>query len=226
MTYNTPVFGLGCRSGNYIIYAILALGCFMLEMAGGAVNDRLRRRRHADNGDDNHNNNSDDARRSAKDARKLKSSTVALAVLEVASCVQLLGIRLGQPVGLYNSCICRASMWSRIAGVGGYVHLQDGGLLPRALRHAPLLGRRHRARLPAVARHRRRRVRVVRAELPVVVRLRQGHARPAVRAARARYVLRGGWCCNVAKAARRCKNGRARRVLAAARAWRSRGRRC
>jgi hypothetical protein len=47
----------GCCSGNYLVYGLLALGCFSLEMAGDAVEARLRRHRHADNGDDSNKNN-------------------------------------------------------------------------------------------------------------------------------------------------------------------------
>jgi Ni/Co efflux regulator RcnB len=126
LTYNTPVVGLGCRSGNYIIYGLLALGCFALDMAGGALDDRLRRRQRwrqprntTDDDDDN------DTRRSDSDSRAMPPLRnilhVALTVLEVASCAQLLSILLGQLIGLYNSCACRASTWSRVAGVGGYV---------------------------------------------------------------------------------------------------------
>jgi hypothetical protein len=117
LTYNTPVVGLGCRSGNYIIYGLLALGCFALEMAGGALDDRLRRcerwrKLHKDARRSDHGSR-------AKPLRNILH--IALTVLEVASCTQLLSILLGQPIGLYNSCACRASTWSRVAGVGGYI---------------------------------------------------------------------------------------------------------
>jgi hypothetical protein len=35
--------------------------------------------------------------------------------------MQLLSVLIGQPIGLYNSCACRASAWSRIASICGFI---------------------------------------------------------------------------------------------------------
>jgi hypothetical protein len=107
LTYNTPVVGLGCRSGNYIIYGLLALSCFALELASGALDDRFRccEKGRQPRKNANYNSSGHGIRR----AKLLRRFHVAITVLEVASCMQLLSVLIGQPIGLYNS------------GVGGYI---------------------------------------------------------------------------------------------------------
>jgi hypothetical protein len=109
ISYFAHTLGLGCRSGNYIIYGALAFSSFALEMTGWVVQGTWQRRRRRQP-------------RSTDTSSVLpRHFGVVLTVLEVVSFTELLTILLGQPTGLYNSCACRGSLWSPIRGVGGYV---------------------------------------------------------------------------------------------------------
>lgn len=95
ISYFTPTIGLGCRSGGYIIYFILALSVFLTESTiWWAVPSETRTRRVLG---------------------------YLLNVVEVTNTCWLIYIIIAQTFGLYRTCSCWSSSWS---GGGGYINFR------------------------------------------------------------------------------------------------------
>lgn len=91
ISYNTPTVGLGCRSGGYMVYGILAAGCFFIDLLGW---------------------------RAIRNGAAMVCLRIFLTFIEICSSSWLIYIILAQTFGIYNSCACKSSNWSR--GKGGY----------------------------------------------------------------------------------------------------------
>ncbi|KFY86847.1 hypothetical protein V498_07360 [Pseudogymnoascus sp. VKM F-4517 (FW-2822)] len=91
ISYYTPTVGLGCRSGGYMTYGVLVAGCFFFDLLGW---------------------------RATKNGWAIVCLRVFLTFLEICNSIWLVYIILAQTFGIYNSCACKSSIWSR--GKGGY----------------------------------------------------------------------------------------------------------
>ncbi|KAI9684405.1 MAG: hypothetical protein M1829_002215 [Trizodia sp. TS-e1964] len=96
VSYNTPTVGLGCRSGGYLIFCVIAMGLFLLEMSAWRLSSRTSPTR-----------------------RWIRR---AVRLLEVGNTAWLAYIVSAQTFGLYESCACKASNW---AGHGGYINFRS-----------------------------------------------------------------------------------------------------
>ena len=94
ISFLTPTVGLGCRSGGYMIYMVLAGALLLAELVVWWATSRGSRVR----------------------ATALK----VLSVAEVVSTAWLLYIVSAQTVGSHKTCACMGSTW---AGRGGYINL-------------------------------------------------------------------------------------------------------
>lgn len=92
ISYNTPTVGLGCRSGGYMVYGVLAAGCFFIDLLGW---------------------------RAIRNGTAIVCLRVFLTFIEICNSSWLVYIILAQTFGIYNSCTCKSSNWSR--GKGGYL---------------------------------------------------------------------------------------------------------
>ena len=98
ISYNTPTVGLGCRSGGYMVFGILASTAFLIEIAGWTANRTS-------------------GAISATRRTLLLGARATLVIIEVTNTSWLTYIILAQTFGIYNNCSCRSSTW---AGRGGY----------------------------------------------------------------------------------------------------------
>jgi hypothetical protein len=101
ISYNTPTVGLGCRSGGYMIFGILAATAFIIEIAGWTANRASEAT-------------------SAIRRTILLGARATLVVLEVTNICWLTYIILSQTFGIYNSCTCRAANWARRGGYSDF----------------------------------------------------------------------------------------------------------
>ena len=101
ISFNTPTVGLGCRSGGYMIYGVLAaFGC-ILDFIGWAADKPTI------------------SSPSLKRKFAIVGLRILLVILEVTNAAWLVYIILAQTFGVYNACRCKSSVWSY--GKGGYM---------------------------------------------------------------------------------------------------------
>ncbi|KAI9890594.1 MAG: hypothetical protein M1814_003792 [Vezdaea aestivalis] len=101
ISFNTPTVGLGCRSGSYLIYGLIATVGFVVEIAGWTA---LRPRER----------NPTVLRR-----RTFVGIRAFLVLLELCNCAWLTFSVIAQTWGIWNTCECRSSNW--VMGRGGYL---------------------------------------------------------------------------------------------------------
>jgi hypothetical protein len=98
ISFNTPTVGLGCRSGGYMIFAVLSIFALVLELVSWPFINRA----------------------------KMKKHRVALhrfmVLLEAANTTWLAYIIMAQTFGFYKSCRCMTSRWG---GAGGYMDFEN-----------------------------------------------------------------------------------------------------
>ncbi|RPA78189.1 hypothetical protein BJ508DRAFT_378420 [Ascobolus immersus RN42] len=93
ISYHTPTVGLSCRSGNYMIFNILVLTLFALEMIGWLpIFDK-------------------NLEKGNKNKRARLSLKFFLTLFEIANFIYLVYILTSLTVGAFNTCYCRASIW-------------------------------------------------------------------------------------------------------------------
>ncbi|RPA85242.1 hypothetical protein BJ508DRAFT_412033 [Ascobolus immersus RN42] len=101
ISYHTPTVGLGCRSGSYMIYSVLACTALAIEIVGWIPDRRIAR----------------------QESRIIFRS--ALVLLEFANTSYLCYILVGQMVGSMNTCECRAVTWGRTKAFDAYILFGD-----------------------------------------------------------------------------------------------------
>jgi hypothetical protein len=106
ISYNEPTVGLGYRSGGYMIFVILNLTTFFLEMAGWSVEKPgiISIRRH----------------------RVRIALRLIITVIEVFNTAWLIYILIAQTFGIYNKCSCKASIWG---SQGDYADFETGAAI-------------------------------------------------------------------------------------------------
>ena len=93
ISYFTPTVGLGCRSGGYMVFTVLAFGLALIEMSVWRWANRK--------------------------TGLLTWLDRALVVGELSNASWLIWVTMAQTVGAYQSCSCMASNWGH---GGGYVN--------------------------------------------------------------------------------------------------------
>jgi hypothetical protein len=116
-SYNTPPIGIGCRAGGFMLFSVLAFGGYMIDMLGSWLHHLPPGRPRG----------APQAPATPPAKAAARAVRVALTVLEVLTSSFLLMHLLGQTFLLYQTCFCRASMWTgRIrGGPGGYIDFEE-----------------------------------------------------------------------------------------------------
>ena len=92
ISYFTPTVGLGCRSGGYMIFVVIALGLLAIEMISWWI--------------------------VASTVIRRRLEVYFFRPAELTNAAWLIYIVIAQTFGSYNNCKCKASTWG---GRGGYV---------------------------------------------------------------------------------------------------------
>ena len=119
LAYCTPTYGLGCRSGGFMIFMILTLFSFCLEIYFWIDMDRQYQGVEADfvGG-----RRSDQPKWTWLSELKFKYREPLLLVLDLIITGWLFYIVWAQTVGAWETCDCVGSTWGRIGhGPGGYI---------------------------------------------------------------------------------------------------------
>ncbi|CAD6566990.1 MAG: hypothetical protein ASARMPRED_000454 [Alectoria sarmentosa] len=136
LSYNTPTVGLGCRSGGYMIYVVIAMFLFLVEMLcwglrTSYLKHQLRLRRISDHMPRNpifkllhHFERTIKLANTGKFTKAGRTQVEnILGVIEVGNVIWLAYIVTAQTVGSYETCDCGSSVW---APGGGYFDFQGG----------------------------------------------------------------------------------------------------
>lgn len=139
ISYNTPTVGLGCRSGGYVVFSVMTVSNYFLEIAGWAFVASYERklRKVAEEVDELNKRKppSEDGRAPSKEMNNWKKSRDAanfrmkdtqnghpekrlwftiyghfLSFLELANTAWLLYIVSQQTFGGYNTCLCKSQL--------------------------------------------------------------------------------------------------------------------
>ena len=141
LSYSTPTVGLGCRSGGYLVFTVIALGTFVLEMLvwwlvpEGSTSDDDTLIRIATNVERRLSRTPSNTWTLLGRSRVKKMlswwqkktvrdriEVLLLRPLEVCNSIWLTYIVFAQTFGSYRNCDCMASIWGSI---GGYMDFQD-----------------------------------------------------------------------------------------------------
>ncbi|MCJ1271978.1 hypothetical protein MMC22_011884 [Lobaria immixta] len=112
LSFRTPTIGLGCRSGGYAIFGIIAAGIFCLELLAWYFRVAPTVKELNRTGG-----------QIAVEIRKQKEGVIAtlnwiFRFFELVNTAWLIYIVMAQTIGSYQNCKCQAATWSR---EGGYV---------------------------------------------------------------------------------------------------------
>ncbi|KAI9892500.1 MAG: hypothetical protein M1814_001457 [Vezdaea aestivalis] len=95
LSFNEPTVGVGCRSGGYFVFGLIAAIAWLLEMGGWAIDRLITRSKWI-----------------------LFYLRVLLTIFEIFNAIWLVTSIMRQTFGSYNTCDCKSSIW--MAGQGGY----------------------------------------------------------------------------------------------------------
>jgi hypothetical protein len=97
ISFNTPTVGLGCRSGGYMIFAVLSMFALVVELVSWPFITHTKQEYRA-------------------------ALDWFLVLLEATNTTWLAYIIVAQTFGIYHSCVCQSSIWG---GGGGYMDFED-----------------------------------------------------------------------------------------------------
>lgn len=132
---NTPTVGLGCRSGGYVIYGVVALGLLTTELTVWWLTHMTTHTSEDILAQMVAQVESGVGKKAEQKSRRVhallswfRSKTFRWVMknffirpLEIGNTVWLAYIVFAQALGAYQTCDCAASTWS---GIGGYLDLQ------------------------------------------------------------------------------------------------------
>lgn len=127
VSFRTPTVGLGCRTGGYLIFGIIATGIFLLELLTWCfIVAPTRQKLHGIWGQIT------DKSRKQK-PKLLPALDWIFRFCEIINTVWLIYIIMAQTLGSYQTCWCQTSSWG---SDGGYINAQlaikaDGGIVER-----------------------------------------------------------------------------------------------
>ena len=106
-----PPVGMGCPSGFYFLYTVIALAMFIIETSSKALAEReaCSQGGHLDRRDVEDGQKSD--RTSTRISRFKKSRDWILWLMETLNCLLILFILVARTTGAYDSCFCRFKRW-------------------------------------------------------------------------------------------------------------------
>jgi hypothetical protein len=137
ISYRTPTVGLGCRSGGYLIFGLIALGLFGLEgmiwAATGMKGEGRPEEQHKELPKEEQTHTGGKQMptggkpKSTKRMQKKPWVNRILQFLELVSTGWLTYIVMSQTIGAYQTCNCWSSNWSRM---GGYIDFRTSENAP------------------------------------------------------------------------------------------------